>query len=330
MPPPKAFISYSWDSESHKQWVSELAARLRHDGVEARLDQWHTEFGDQFTSFMEKEIRDNDFVLIICTPNYSQKSNKRTGGVGYEGHIMTADVAQKGNHRKYIPVLALGSWNDAAPSWLKGKKYVDLRTPKLYESNYPKLVATLLGTAASAPPVGPSSNSNRAPRPNPNVQNSPRAKPTEPSPSRGTKNSPDDGNRGPIRIVGVITDEVTTPTHDGSPGSALYAVPLRLSRQPTALWAELFVATWNSPPSFSTMHRPGIATVQGSRIVLNGTTLEEIEIHHRDTLVLCVNVANQKEAEIIQTQRREKERRRRQADDHRREVEERAKKLTFG
>lgn len=31
---PKVFISYSHDSPEHKQWVSELAARLRHKGWE--------------------------------------------------------------------------------------------------------------------------------------------------------------------------------------------------------------------------------------------------------------------------------------------------------
>jgi hypothetical protein len=37
---PKVFISYSQDSTLHKQWVSELAAKLRRNGVEAILDQW--------------------------------------------------------------------------------------------------------------------------------------------------------------------------------------------------------------------------------------------------------------------------------------------------
>ena len=77
------------------------------------------------------------------------------------------------------------------------------------------------------------------------------------------------------------------------------------------------------------MHRPGIATVRGARIVLDGTTLDEIEKHHRDTLTLCVNIANQKEAEILQVRRQAEERRRRQVADHRKEVGDRAKKLSF-
>ena len=92
---------------------------------------------------MEKEIRDNNYVLIICTPNYRMKSDQRKGGVGYEGDIMTAEVLIGGNHRKFIPILARGSWAESAPSWLKGKVYVDLGTEEKTEINYSDLTATL-------------------------------------------------------------------------------------------------------------------------------------------------------------------------------------------
>jgi len=39
---PKAFVSYSWDSEEHQAWALQLAHRLRDDGVDAVLDQWDT------------------------------------------------------------------------------------------------------------------------------------------------------------------------------------------------------------------------------------------------------------------------------------------------
>lgn len=53
-------------------------------------------------------------------------------------------------------------------------------------------------------------------------------------------------------------------------------------------WAQLFVETWNYPPRFTNMHRPGIARIQGDRGILDGTTVDEIEKHHRETLkVVC-------------------------------------------
>ncbi len=329
MPPPKAFISYSWDDDEHKVWVSKLATDLRRDGVETRLDEWHAALGDQVTHFMETEIRKSDFVLIVCTPNYRVKSDKRTGGVGYEGDIITADVATRGNHRKYIPVLARGSWSEAAPSWLKGKKYVDLRTEAAYSTNYRVLACTLLGNAAIAPPIGnPSNAAIDAGAITGRPHSSDQAATTRSDVFSDSQPAKHDIN--PIRILGVDTDNVTEPTLNGSPGSALYLVPLLLNRRPSPQWSQIFEKTWNRPPGgCSSMHRPGIATVTGSRIVLDGTTLEEIEKYHRGTLNLCVNVANQTEAEFLRDRQRAEERQQQQADDHRREVEERSKRICF-
>ena len=64
---PKVFISYSHDSPEHKQWVSELAARLRRNGIDAILDQWDLGLGDDVTRFMERGIVNADRVLVICT-----------------------------------------------------------------------------------------------------------------------------------------------------------------------------------------------------------------------------------------------------------------------
>jgi hypothetical protein len=61
---PTAFISCSGDDETHKQWVQDLATRLRTDGVDVRLDHWHTAPGNQLPEFMEREIRDNDYVIM--------------------------------------------------------------------------------------------------------------------------------------------------------------------------------------------------------------------------------------------------------------------------
>ncbi len=68
MTSPKVFISYSRESESHNNWVCMLADSLRKGGIESRIDQWHAVPGDMLAEFMENEIRNNDYVLIICTP----------------------------------------------------------------------------------------------------------------------------------------------------------------------------------------------------------------------------------------------------------------------
>jgi len=153
-PNPKAFISYSWDNEDHKKWVKALAARLRSDGINVILDRWSVNPGGQLPEFMERAVRDNDYVLIVCTPNYKDKSNNRAGGVGYEGDIMTAEVLVYGNDEKFIPLQRLGEWETCAPSWLLGKYRIDFRGEPYSEDTYTELLEFLFGRREKAPQLG--------------------------------------------------------------------------------------------------------------------------------------------------------------------------------
>lgn len=151
---PKVFVSYSWDDDEHKNWVRGLATELRRDGVDVILDHWHLAPGDQLPKFMETSVRENDFVIMICTPKYKYKSDNRVGGVGYEGDIITAEIYQAGNRRKFIPILRGEDWGLSAPSWLVGSYYIDLRGNTYYSSSYKELVNTIHGRGPVAPPIG--------------------------------------------------------------------------------------------------------------------------------------------------------------------------------
>ena len=140
---PKAFISYSWDDDAHKEWVKQLATRLRADGVDVTLDRWHSAPGDQIPAFMERAVRENDFVIAVCTPRFKERSDGRGGGVGYEGDIMTAYAFTGGDKRKFIPVLRRGNWEEAAPTWLLGRAKIDLSSDPYSESEYEELLRTL-------------------------------------------------------------------------------------------------------------------------------------------------------------------------------------------
>jgi hypothetical protein len=133
----------------------------------------------------------------------------------------------------------------------------------------------------------------------------------------------------PIRITGIVEGEVTRPRNDGTPGSALYNVPLRLSSRPPTEWAEYFPNAWNHPSSWTTHHRPGICSVIGDKIWLEGTTLEEIEHTHKETLKLALDETNQKYEEFLAKSRAECERQRKEAEAHRQHVQEAAKKIKF-
>ncbi len=156
---PVVFVSYAWESDEHATWVeNELAARLRRDGCDVRLDRWEAAPGDRLTLFMESAIRDSRHVLVVCTHAYKQKMDGRLGGVGYEGDVMTGELfGARSLPRKFIPVVRLGEPAEVIPSWLLDRFHVDMRGPSedRYERHYGELLRTLHGQAPVAPPVGP-------------------------------------------------------------------------------------------------------------------------------------------------------------------------------
>ena len=133
----------------------------------------------------------------------------------------------------------------------------------------------------------------------------------------------------PIKIVRLITEEVSTPRLDGTPGSALYRVPFELSAAPPAGWATAFVEAWNHPQSYTTRHRPGIASVVGRKIILDGTTIEEVESHHKETLIAAVSQANLQVEQAQQATARQRAEAERRETEHRKQVADAASKVKF-
>lgn len=77
------------------------------------------------------------------------------------------------------------------------------------------------------------------------------------------------------------------------------------------------------------MHRSGIARVTGDKIILDGTTMEEVQQYHKETLQLCVTEANQQEeqwkAKVVRQQQASQQR----TQSHRTNIEEEARKISF-
>jgi len=307
---PKTFISYAWESDEAKEWVKNLATKLRNDGIDAKLDQWEVVPGDQMPHFMEKSVRENDFVLIICTPKYKSKSENRIGGVGYEGDIMTAEVLETSNHRKFIPILKSGTKEISIPSWLLGKYYVDLSNQTHFDYNYSDLTTTLLNARERAPELGTVTTKTNA----------------TVSSENAIKTVPKDE---PVKIKGIVIDEISQPRNNGTAGSALYKIPFELNRTPSSEWRELFVNAWNRPPRFTSMHRPGIASAYGNQVILDGTKIEEVEKYHKDTLKLAVEVANKQIAEINLRKQQQAERERIERERHQKNIDDISKRINF-
>lgn len=152
MKPPAVFISYSHDSVIHKAWVLQLAIELRERGVDATLDQWDLAPGQDVSSFMQKGILEADRVLLICSSTYVSKAEAGTGGVGFERLIVTSEVVQSIDTRKFIPLVRGNAAEPHIPRFLGPRLYIDFNDDAVYEVKREELLRELLGAPVAVKP----------------------------------------------------------------------------------------------------------------------------------------------------------------------------------
>lgn len=152
---PRVFVSYSHDSEAHKQWVLRLATDLRTAGVDATLDQWDLSAGQDVVAFMTEGISKADRVLLVCTSTYVQKADAGAGGVGYERLIVTAELVQTTDTKKFLPLLRDNASAAKIPKFLGPRLYVDFTVDAEYGAKLEQIVREIHGVPSLAkPPLG--------------------------------------------------------------------------------------------------------------------------------------------------------------------------------
>ena len=88
-----------------------LAQQLRHDGVDAELDQFHQHELIQWPRWCEEQLRpeNSDFVLCVCTETYKQRIEGKvaadTGkGVFWEGTLVYNYLYDDKRNSRFVPV----------------------------------------------------------------------------------------------------------------------------------------------------------------------------------------------------------------------------------
>lgn len=138
------FVSYSHDSQPHKDWVHAFSSDLILNGVDVTLDQWDLRPGQDIVSFMHRSLARADRVILICTSNYAQKAELGQGGVGYEKLIVGAEIAAKTNTAKFIPIVRNNDTR-TLPSFLGARLYLDFSTDAEYPTRLNELLHELHG-----------------------------------------------------------------------------------------------------------------------------------------------------------------------------------------
>lgn len=118
------------------------------------IDRWYLKPGQDKYVFMEENILSDyiDYVLVVCSSNYTKKANARNGGVGDETQIMSTELYKKTKQTKFIPVvIEKDDYGEAyVPNYLKSRIFIDGTSEQFFE----EIVNYLWGIDDEPPLIG--------------------------------------------------------------------------------------------------------------------------------------------------------------------------------
>ena len=141
----------------------EFADRLREDGIDASIDQYEVAPPGGWALWTAAQIRESDFVIVVCTETYQKRAEGREEpdkghGAIWESFLAIQQVYKAAvRDNKLIPVLLDGAKPDDIPAFLQGRPYYLVSTEQGYEelyrrlTNQPRVEKPVLGKLKSLP-----------------------------------------------------------------------------------------------------------------------------------------------------------------------------------
>ncbi|MCB1160195.1 MAG: TIR domain-containing protein, partial [Leptospiraceae bacterium] len=125
--PPRAFISYTWDSEEHKERIRNFSDLLREYGIDCNIDQYEISPPEGWTHWAINQVEESDYVLVVYTENYKNLADKKISSIANRDFIWQADLVtnilyQLGNRNeggKFIPIVYMEKDKECIPVQLK-------------------------------------------------------------------------------------------------------------------------------------------------------------------------------------------------------------------
>ncbi len=144
----RTFISYCNDTKESADRVLSLAKRLRADGISAVLDQYEISPAEGWQLWMERQIEESDFTLLVCTRSYFEHFNGSQNldklGVKWEANLIRQHIYDAGTiNTRFIPVLVETSSRDDIPIPLRSVTFYDLASEDGYAALYRHLTQHL-------------------------------------------------------------------------------------------------------------------------------------------------------------------------------------------
>ncbi len=149
----KVFVSYSYDDDEHKAWVSDLANKLRKNGVDVILDQFEAGIGSDLPLFMEQGLSNSNRVICICSEIYNEKADAGLSGVGYEKRIICSELIKNSSTTWIVPVIRNNKSDYKLPKFLSSLKYISFEDDNKFYDNFYDLLREL-HDQSNLPPLG--------------------------------------------------------------------------------------------------------------------------------------------------------------------------------
>ena len=136
----KVFISYSHDSDAHRDFVRGIADRLCQEGVDCLIDRYINGFPPEgWPRWMENQIEAADYVLLVCTKTYLRRyrgqETEGGRGVNFEGVVISQTLYDHYyKNSKFIPVIPDDGDFEHVP--LPLKPYSTYRLNSQYDAVY--------------------------------------------------------------------------------------------------------------------------------------------------------------------------------------------------
>lgn len=162
---PIAFLSYSHDSDDHRDRVLELAQQLRMHGIDARVDRFVASPAEGWARWMQQQLEEAEFVLAICTSTYKRRfegvdeASESGNGSMWEGFLSTQIIYDDRTlNTKCIPIVMPGSKRNDIPRALRSGTSYEL--PREWIAllrrltKQPEVIAGVLGEIPKLAPLG--------------------------------------------------------------------------------------------------------------------------------------------------------------------------------
>jgi len=150
---PRIFVTYSHDSEEHKDRVREFSTFLRSEvGLDVHLDQWYDAERRDWSAWAVEHLTEADFILVIASPEYKRRADGGAPpdvgrGSQFEAAILRDNLTRnlRRETARILPVVLPGRSVDEIPVFLNAHSTTHFLVDEISHRGVASLLAAISG-----------------------------------------------------------------------------------------------------------------------------------------------------------------------------------------